>query len=447
MLGFDTIVAECTAPYKSALSIIRLSGNDSNRIVSNMLRQKLDTFEPSKAYHVGIYKDAKDTSTLIDKALVIYFEGAHSFCGEDTFEFYVHGSRVIVNELIDTLIENGARRAQGGEFSYKAYFNNKLELVESEAINDLINARTKRSKDFALKTLNGENTKVLFDLKKKLNLLSAEIEVNIDYPEFDEDANLIEKTKELLPDLIKSAKNLQAGSKQSLYLFNGVKVAIVGEPNVGKSTLLNKILGYNKAIVTNIPGTTRDIVEGEKEIDGIIFKFLDTAGIRSKADEIEKIGIEKSKEITKEADIILVLSDKGHFEDLESLGIDEELKTKPVIYVGSKSDLNNSATNADILISKDDESLEKLFKLIQSKLDLISDDRQGFTSKRDLDLLNKFVYVWDSIDEDLNNYITIDVVEIKLVEATKILDELIGKTENSLDDVYDTIFKNFCVGK
>lgn len=445
MIGFDTICAECTAPYKSALSIVRLSGKDAKEIVSHIVKKDVNSFVPSKAYHLSLYENIADNS-LIDSAVVIFFEAEHSFCGEDTFEFYTHGSRIIVNQLLEALIKYGARRAEGGEFSYKAYFNGNMELVESEAINDVINARTKRSKDFALKTLNGENSKVLNELKEKLNLLTAEIEVNIDYPEFDEEEDLENKTRRLLPAIIKIAKDLMVGSHQSVYLFNGVKIAIVGEPNVGKSTLLNKILGYDKAIVTSVPGTTRDVVEGEKEIDGIIYKFLDTAGIREQADEIEKIGISKSIKTTKEADIILVLSDKGNFDSVDLLGIEEEIRTKPVIYVGSKRDVATFNSKADILISKDDSSLDQLFTLIKSKLDLVDEDKIGFTSKRDVDNLTEFVNILDSIEEDLNNYITIDVIEIKLVEASKKLDELIGR-DSTMEDIYDTIFKNFCIGK
>ena len=185
MIVFDTIVSECTAPYKSALSIVRLVGSSAKEIASKMVKKTIDSFSPSHTYYLSIYEDKTKEDTIIDKALVIFFEAEHSFCGEDTFEFYVHGSRIIVNELIETTIRYGARRAKGGEFTYKAYINGKMELVESEAINELINARTKRSKNFALKTLNGENSKVLNSLKEKLNLLNAEIEVNIDYPEYD----------------------------------------------------------------------------------------------------------------------------------------------------------------------------------------------------------------------------------------------------------------------
>ena len=445
MFIFDTIVAECTAPYKSAVSIVRISGKDAKKILFKMVKK--GEAKSHVANYGSIYIDKNNLSTLIDKALYIYFEAEHAYCGEDTVEFYLHGSRIIVSQVIETCLKYGARLAKGGEFSAKAYYNGKLNLTEAEAVNQVVNARTVRSKDFAVRTLGGENTKDLLQMKEALNLLSAQIEVNIDYPEFDDDTDLIDKTNELLPELIKKAKQKQSSSRQSKFLFNGIKVAIVGEPNVGKSTLLNKILGEDKAIVTDIPGTTRDIVEGEKEIDGIIYKFFDTAGIRNNAEEIEKIGIEKSRNICKTADIIMILLNKENGTgDVSELGIKQLIENKPTIKISTKKDLYGKNSLADIAISKDDEGLDELYNLIKTKL-LISDEEEaGFVSNRDLNLLDRFVDELQSIESDLRKKITIDVVEIKILEASKILDELLGNN-STMEDIYTTIFSNFCVGK
>ncbi len=445
MFIFDTIVAECTAPYKSAVSIVRISGKDAKQILFKMVKKS--ALKSHVANYGSIYIDKNDPSTLIDKALYIYFEAEHAYCGEDTVEFYLHGSRIIVGQVIETCLTYGARLAKGGEFSAKAYYNGKLNLTEAEAVNQVVNARTIRSKDFAVRTLGGENTKDLLKMKESLNLLSAQIEVNIDYPEFDDDTNLIDKTIELLPELIKKAKQKQSSSRQSKFLFNGIKVAIVGEPNVGKSTLLNKILGEDKAIVTDIPGTTRDIVEGEKEIKGIIYKFFDTAGIRNNADEIEKIGIEKSRDICKTADIIMILLNKENgLGDVSKLGIKQLIENKPTIKISTKKDLYGKDSAADIAISKDDKDLDELFNLIQSKLLITDGEEAGFVSDRDLNLLDRFVDELQSIESDLRKKITIDVVEIKILEASKILDELLGNN-STMEDIYTTIFSNFCVGK
>lgn len=447
MLIFDTIVSLCTPGLKSSICVIRLVGKDAFNILSHLIKKDVNTLQPRYMYYSSFYENKEDESTLIDKSMFVIFKGKESFCGEDTVEFYLHGSMLIATQLIQACIKYGARQAQGGEFTAKAYYNGKMDLTEAEAVNQLINARTERSKNFALKTLQGNASKKLKSIKDELNLLEAEIEVNIDYPEFDEDDTLINKVKKGLPKIIKESKNLASNSKQSLYLFNGVKVALVGEPNVGKSTLLNKILGFDKAIVTNIPGTTRDIVEGEKEVNGIIYKFFDTAGIREIEDQIEQIGIEKSYQICKEADVILVLSDKKQVkEELEKLDLKDIVNTKPTIFVSTKSDINGENDQADISIGKDDSNLDKLFELINFKLDIDNKAEDGFTSERELNILNKFVATLESILEDIELGFTIDIIEIKLVEATTILDSLLN-VNSSLEDIYSTIFKHFCIGK
>lgn len=445
MFIFDTIVAECTAPYKSAVSIVRVAGKDAKKILFRMVRKK--SVKSHVANFGGIYIDKDDRLSLIDKALYIFFEAEHSYCGEDTVEFYLHGSRIIVGQVIETCLKYGARLAKGGEFSAKAYYNGKLNLTEAEAVNQVVNARTVRSKDFAIRTLGGENTKFLLKMKEGLNLLSAQIEVNIDYPEFDDETDLILKIRQVIPAMIAKAKEMQATSKQSKYLFNGVKVAIVGEPNVGKSTLLNKILGEDKAIVTDIPGTTRDIVEGEKEIRGIIYKFFDTAGIRNDAGTIEKIGIEKSREICKKADIVLILLNRDNaLKGVADLGISHLIDKKPKILISTKKDLYGENDEAELSISKNDDNLESLYDLLQEKLDISDSEEAGFVSTRDINLLGQFIDQLKSVQRDLDSNITVDVLEIKMIKASKILDDLLGNT-STMEDIYTTIFSNFCVGK
>jgi tRNA modification GTPase len=449
MIVFDTIAAECTAPYKAALSVIRMAGPDAFKILQAVVVKDVASFEPRKSYYVSVYKDKNDEKSLIDKGLVITFKGKESFAGEDSVEFYVHGSRLIVEELLEALVKHGARRAEGGEFSAKAYYNGKMDLTEAEAINQIVNARTERSKDFALKTLEGQASKQISEMKDRLVKLSAEIEVDVDYPEYDEKGtDLVQKAQELLEPLLKEADELVSSSKQSRYLFAGLKVAIVGEPNVGKSTLLNKILGEDKAIVTPIPGTTRDIVEGEKEIDGIIYKFLDTAGIRKRAGTIEKIGIEKSYEAVKDADIVLILSEKKESgeKEIQSLGIKDILKSKPYIYISTKRDLIGQNKEAELSLSKDDSSLDDLYKLIEKKLNIASGDDHGLASARDIDLLTQFRDLISSALDDIANQMTIDVIEVKIVSALNLLNEMLG-VESTLDDIYDTVFKYFCIGK
>ena len=316
MFIFDTIVAEATAPFESALSIVRLSGTKTNEILERLTEKSIDQFKPRMTYNRNIYTvDHKK----IDNAVIVYFEKGKSFTGEESAEFYVHGSRIIVNELIDTIITLGARRAEGGEFTAKAYYNGRMSLVEAEAINEIIKAKTTKGKDLALKTLSGENREKIENIRTELLDIMARIEVDIDYPEYDDEEAIFEKLKIDLPIISQKVKSLCADSKSALYYLTGIKVALVGRPNVGKSTILNSLLGYDKAIVTNIPGTTRDVVEGEKNINGVLYKFFDTAGIRDNPDPIEKIGIEKSHDTIKDADIILYIYDKFDVEEYKNI--------------------------------------------------------------------------------------------------------------------------------
>ena len=447
MIIFDTIVSQTTANFKAAIGVVRLVGPLAFEILSHLVKKDVSKMEERIAYLGKIYEDKDNEDSIIDQAMYVIYKGKKSFCGEDTVEFYLHGSLLIISQVVQACCKYGARQATNGEFSMKAFYNGKLDLTEAEAINQLINAKTNRSKKFALNSLQGRTSNLLKELKNDLNMIEAEIEVNIDYPEFDEDVDLVSKVETLLPDLIIKAKNLLTKSKESLYLFNGIKVAIVGEPNVGKSTLLNNLLQEDKAIVTEIPGTTRDVVEGEKEYNGLLYHFYDTAGIREADDKIEKIGIEKSYKATINADIVLVLSTKiSGVEELKKLNLESLINSNKVIYIATKKDLYGETLKADLTISNKDKNYNQIYEKINEKLNISNLDEEGLTSEREVTILNKFISILEEIHNDLENQITIDVVEIKLVEATKLIDSLLG-VDSSLEDIYSTIFKHFCVGK
>ena len=439
MFIFDTIVAEATAPFESALSIVRLSGTKTNEILERLTEKSIDQFKPRMTYNRNIYTvDHKK----IDNAVIVYFEKGKSFTGEESAEFYVHGSRIIVNELIDTIITLGARRAEGGEFTAKAYYNGRMSLVEAEAINEIIKAKTTKGKDLALKTLSGENREKIENIRTELLDIMARIEVDIDYPEYDDEEAIFEKLKIDLPIISQKVKSLCADSKSALYYLTGIKVALVGRPNVGKSTILNSLLGYDKAIVTNIPGTTRDVVEGEKNINGVLYKFFDTAGIRDNPDPIEKIGIEKSHDTIKDADIILYIYDKFDEEEYKDILI--ESNDKPVVKVQNKNDINSVDKENDISISATSKKVNVIYEIINKRLDIRETVEGGFASKRDLDLLDS-----KQLSEAVFNIeegMTIDVIETMLLNSTHKLDELLGNNQ-TMEDLYSTVFAKFCVGK
>lgn len=441
MFIFDTIVAEATAPFESALSIVRLSGTKTNEILERLTKKSIDQFKPRMAYNRNIYTvDHKK----IDNAVIVYFEKGKSFTGEESAEFYVHGSRIIVNELIDTIITLGARRAEGGEFTAKAYYNGRMSLVEAEAINEIIKAKTTKGKDLALKTLSGENREKIENIRTELLDIMARIEVDIDYPEYDDEEAIFEKLKIDLPIISQKVKSLCADSKSALYYLTGIKVALVGRPNVGKSTILNSLLGYDKAIVTNIPGTTRDVVEGEKNINGVLYKFFDTAGIRDDPDPIEKIGIEKSHDTIKDADIILYIYDKFDEEEYKDILI--ESNDKPVVKVQNKNDINSVDKENDISISATSKKVNVIYEIINKRLDIRETVEGGFASKRDLDLLDSFSKQLSEAVFNIEEGMTIDVIETMLLNSTHKLDELLGNNQ-TMEDLYSTVFAKFCVGK
>ena len=441
MFIFDTIVAEATAPFESALSIVRLSGTKTNEILERLTEKSIDQFKPRMTYNRNIYTvDHKK----IDNAVIVYFEKGKSFTGEESAEFYVHGSRIIVNELIDTIITLGARRAEGGEFTAKAYYNGRMSLVEAEAINEIIKAKTTKGKDLALKTLSGENREKIENIRTELLDIMARIEVDIDYPEYDDEEAIFENLKIDLPIISQKVKSLCADSKSALYYLTGIKVALVGRPNVGKSTILNSLLGYDKAIVTNIPGTTRDVVEGEKNINGVLYKFFDTAGIRDNPDPIEKIGIEKSHDTIKDADIILYIYDKFDEEEYKDILI--ESNDKPVVKVQNKNDINSVDKENDISISATSKKVNVIYEIINKRLDIRETVEGGFASKRDLDLLDSFSEQLSEAVFNIEEGMTIDVIETMLLNSTHKLDELLGNNQ-TMEDLYSTVFAKFCVGK
>ena len=432
MFIFDTIVAEATAPFESALSIVRLSGTKTNEILERLTEKSIDQFKPRMTYNRNIYTvDHKK----IDNAVIVYFEKGKSFTGEESAEFYVHGSRIIVNELIDTIITLGARRAEGGEFTAKAYYNGRMSLVEAEAINEIIKAKTTKGKDLALKTLSGENREKIENIRTELLDIMARIEVDIDYPEYDDEEAIFEKLKIDLPIISQKVKSLCADSKSALYYLTGIKVALVGRPNVGKSTILNSLLGYDKAIVTNIPGTTRDVVEGEKNINGVLYKFFDTAGIRDNPDPIEKIGIEKSHDN---------IYDKFDEEEYKDILI--ESNDKPVVKVQNKNDINSVDKENDISISATSKKVNVIYEIINKRLDIRETVEGGFASKRDLDLLDSFSKQLSEAVFNIEEGMTIDVIETMLLNSTHKLDELLGNNQ-TMEDLYSTVFAKFCVGK
>lgn len=436
---FETIVALATPPLKSALAIIRLSGDDCFKVVSKIFSKDISNATKRDIHYGYILDNGKE----VDQVVLLTYVSPHSFTGENSVEIICHGSVLICKEIIKLLLSNGARMATNGEFSSRAFLNGKIDLVQAEAINDMINATTVESKDLSMLALKGENSKLFYPIKTEIAEILSQIEVNIDYPEY-EDIEEVSRLKvvnvcgniiDKLNDLIKQ------GEKDKIYR-NGINVAIVGKPNVGKSSLLNAFINEEKAIVTPIAGTTRDVVEGEASISGVPVHLFDTAGLHESNDLIESIGITKAKEYIKKADLIIFVVD--------NTGIDsklyDEIKTKKHIIVNNKADITPKKIEGEIYISALNKDIEPLINKIKDVMDIGDlQIKPSFNNERQLGLLQNIVFNLKNAIDDANKGEPIDLVSTSIMLAYNSALDLLG--ESNKNDLTDEIFSRFCVGK
>ena len=440
----ETIVALATAPLKSALAIIRVSGDDAFKIVSKCFSKDITNIKERTLLFGNIVNEDK----VIDEVVLAIYKGPKSFTGEDLVEIICHGSLLIANEIIELLIKFGARYATNGEYSSRAFLNNKIDLIQAEAINDVINATTKEAKELSILSLKGKTSELIVPLKKRIADVLALIEVNIDYPEY-EDIEVANKSHviELADELIPQIDSLVSDGQKGLIIKEGIKVALVGKPNVGKSSLLNALLGESKAIVTDIAGTTRDIVEGEINLNGVVLHLLDTAGIRSTGDKIENIGVNKSKETIEKADLVIILLDASNELDIEDKQIIELCKDKPHIIVYNKSDKLDSKDDNKLYISALNNDISKLKDAIYNELGLKEESFRtpSLNNVRQLGLLQSAKESLLRAKEDANNDLPVDLLSVSLMDAYNAILEILG--EYNQRDISKEIFSRFCVGK
>lgn len=436
----QTIVSLITPPFNSAVSVIRLSGDDSLSLAQSLFSRKIE--KPRYAYYGNLSYQGEE----IDQVVLIYYKGPNSFTGEDVVEISLHGSMLIVNQVISLFITLGARLAERGEFSSRAFYHHKIDLVQAEGINSLINSTTLEQKKIALYSLKGDTSKLITPLKEKLGKLLANIEVNIDYPEYiDIEEVTISKVREISLEISKEINSLAKNASKSSLVMNGIKVCLVGEPNVGKSSLLNALLNQKKALVSSIPGTTRDVVEGSISLNGLPLHLIDTAGIRESKDEIEKMGIELSLKSLEEADLIIFIRDASKSDSIEEQEILDKLKDKKYIEVFNKSDLVSELDEDKIYISALNNDIEKLKNEILKIFDLdLKSIEPSLFSSREIGLLNKALASLSKANEDSYLY-SLDIVSISLKEAYDCLKDLLGESVNV--DLEKEIFSHFCVGK
>ena len=448
----DTIVAISTALGVGAISIVRLSGNNAIKIVNDCFEGKDLTKVPTHTIHYGFIKNNKE---LLDEVLVSVMKSPKTFTAEDVVEINCHGGIIPTKQILELMLSKGARLAEPGEFTKRAFLNGRIDLVESEAVMDIIESKSEEAKKLALSQLNGELSRLITNFRDNLKQLLSSIEVNIDYPEYyDIEVITKKKIKEEVAKMKKDLQELISASKATSIIKTGLNIAILGKPNVGKSSILNKLLNKDKAIVTDIAGTTRDIVEGEVYINGILINFIDTAGIRKTTDVVEKIGVEKSIKAIDEADLIIVVLNNNEDLSEEDKEILEKTKDKQRIIVINKTDLDKKIklpstientvetnTNTPDGIKPLVEKIKEMFNLekLQTK------DYTYLSNSRQLDLTKKAYQSLMSAENGLENDLPIDMIEIDLKDCFDLLGEIIGITYS--DEIIDNLFEHFCVGK
>ncbi len=448
----DTIAAIATSMGRSAVNIIKISGPESISIVSKIFTKDLSKLEPNTINYGFI----KEDNELIDEVLVSLFTSPNSQTGEDIVEINTHGGISVTNKVLELLLSNGARLAEPGEFLKRAFLNGKKDLIEAEAISDLINAKTEEARKMSLKGLSGELSKKIKTLRNKILNIIANIEVNIDYPEY-EDAiiytNELLKTNinEIQSDLEKLVKESEKGT----LLNNGINVGIVGKPNVGKSSLLNLLINEDKAIVTDIEGTTRDIVEGNITINGVTLNLIDTAGIRETNNVVEKLGVEKSKDIINKSDLIIALFDISRPFTLEDEAILSSIKAKKSIIILNKTDLPtkidlNKFTSYNVIKTsvKEDIGKEELLNMIKELFSLNEIETGDFTylsNARQISLIKEALKLCLEIKYQNEQNTPVDLIQIDLQNLWEKLGEITGDAYK--DELLDEIFSKFCLGK
>ena len=442
----DTIAAISTANGSGAISIVRMSGKNALQIAEKLTKT---TFTPRYAKLTKFY-DLEDN--LIDIPLVLYFKGPNSFTGEDIVEFHCHGGIAVSRLVLETLLSAGARIAEAGEFSKRAFLNGKIDMAQAEAIAKLIESKSKESVKILSKQLRGDLSKFVNEIRDSLLEIMAYVEVNIDYAEEDLPQDLIIQIEEKLQNISNLLKKSLNSSKKRESMFNGYKVAIIGKPNVGKSSLLNNLLDYNRAIVSNIAGTTRDTIEEEIQIGSHLIKIVDTAGIRDNTnDEIEKIGIQKSKEATEESDIVIAMFDNSREFDEEDEAILNIIKNsdKDVIVVLNKIDLESKfdISKLDgyevIKTTQKDENYE-IEKKLESLLDSYTpSDNMLITQRQIKSVEDAYFAIMDSF-ELLHNQ-DLELFSYNIQEAILAISKITKPYEH--DEVLEKMFSSFCVGK
>lgn len=448
----DTIAAISTSLGIGAISIVRMSGTDAIKIANKIFSKDLENVKS----HTINYGFIKENGEVIDEVLISVMKAPHTYTTEDIIEINCHGGITTTNKVLETLLKNGARLAEPGEFTKRAFLNGRIDLTKSEAVMDLLESKTETARKLAINSLQGTTAKLVDNFRNKIKQLISSIEVNIDYPEYyDIEVITLDKIKEETTKMKQELEHIIKESENSKIIKNGIDTLIIGRPNVGKSSILNKFLDEDKAIVTDIAGTTRDIVEGQVMLDNIILNIIDTAGIRETEDKVEKIGVEKSLSLIEQADLIIVVLNSNEKLTKEDLELLEKTKNKNTIVVLNKNDLerkieleklkeyNLVSTNTNNLEGIDNlkDKIKEMFNLEQ----ISTKDYNYLTNVRQISLAKNAYQKLIDVENALKENLPVDMIEIDLRDCFDILGEITGKTYS--DEIIDNLFERFCVGK
>ena len=449
----DTIAAISTALGVGAISIIRISGDDALDIVNKITKaQKIKKVKSHTIYYDFIVDDDK----IIDEVLISVMLAPKTFTKENVVEINCHGGIATTNKVLELLLTNGCRLAEPGEFTKRAFLNGRIDLIEAEGIMNLINSKTETSRNLALNQVSGKTSQLIKDLRQKILEVLANIAVNIDYPEYEDIEELtIQDLKIKIIDIENEIKCILKKSENGKIVKEGIHLALIGRPNVGKSSLLNSLLETDKAIVTDIAGTTRDCVEGTINLDGIIVNITDTAGIRQTDDVIESIGVNKSINLIDKANLVVLLLNNNEKLTKDDLTLLEKIKDTNYLIVVNKTDLEkkietdkldqNKIVYISVLNNEGIDELKDKIKEIFNFEQIETDDLTYLTNARALSLLRQSLKLINDIKNGVEADLPIDILEIDLKKVWELLGNIIGETYE--EELIDQLFSQFCLGK
>lgn len=446
----DTIAAISTALGVGAISIIRVSGDKSIEIVNKIFDKDLEKVKS----HTIVYGHIVDNENIIDEVLVSIMRSPKTFTTEDVIEINCHGGIATTNKVLELLLKNGARMAEAGEFTKRAFLNGRIDLLEAEGVMDLIDSKTEASRKLAMSALSGNVSSMISDLRNQMIEIITNIEVNIDYPEYED---ILVVTTDMINSSITSLEDklrkILKEAENGKIIKNGINTLIIGRPNVGKSSLLNKLLNEEKAIVTDIEGTTRDIVEGNISLDGIELNIIDTAGIRKTDNVVEQIGVNRSLSLIDKADlIILVLNNNEKLTEEDYKLLDSTKDRKRIIFI-NKNDLSknidldsvDNVVYGSTMQTSGINALKDKIKELFNMEEIEKGDFNYLSNARHIATIHECISVVESIKEGLKNGLPIDMLEIDIKKIWELLGNLIGESYD--EELLDNLFSRFCLGK